>query len=276
MSLDKIYVISLHTETKRQNLIKKWLKSDKIRWWIVKRDNVDPKRGCFNSHRNVILDAKKNGYKNILILEDDAFPLKEWNLIQNKINLFLEDPPKNWKMLMLGYFPVKTIKTSRKNVIGIKCAYSANAYIVNVSNVVVAKWDGKIQIDDLLFCEGKHEIGKYFSSKFNGVYGTKPMLITQKSENSTINEGHMSIQTSMEKFQNESMVDLTSHVNLHLFKSFIAIISCILFLLLLFGLLSIKYTILTNVVYSLTVIFVIIMLVFLIIFGCDYDQEMKV
>jgi hypothetical protein len=41
MSLDKIYVISIHEQTKRRNLIKRWLKSNKIKWWLVDRDNVD-------------------------------------------------------------------------------------------------------------------------------------------------------------------------------------------------------------------------------------------
>lgn len=54
--------------------------------------------GCLLSHRAIIEHAKKNGYKRILILEDDAMLSKHFNKqFKNKIRMI-----DDWKLLYLG------------------------------------------------------------------------------------------------------------------------------------------------------------------------------
>jgi GR25 family glycosyltransferase involved in LPS biosynthesis len=53
--------------------------------------------GCLMSHKRVVEDAKKNGYKRVLILEDDVLFHKDFmNLFQR-----VKDAPE-WDMLFLG------------------------------------------------------------------------------------------------------------------------------------------------------------------------------
>ena len=53
----------------------------------------NPKRGCMESHIEVINQAIKNGHKYLFILEDDAMFIKPLNK--------LPSPPKDWDMLYL-------------------------------------------------------------------------------------------------------------------------------------------------------------------------------
>jgi hypothetical protein len=243
MSVDQIYVVSLHSCQPRREKLKKFIPESGVTWWLVKRDK-NPKKGCFTSHRDIFKDAKQKDYKNIIILEDDARPRVSWENVENRIKKFLRNPPKNWKFLMLGYYPVRLLPTKLKGILAVKCAYTTHAYLVNVSNVKLPVWNGKVQIDDELFCNGLHENGRYLESKFNGTYAVEPILVDQKSETSTINNTHLDIQKTLEAFGNDKLVGISKYVNTNLVRDFAILISIFVFFSMLFGLLSIKFPVL--------------------------------
>lgn len=114
MNVDAIIVISLDTAEDRRHKMKQWYPSNiPLDFFIVKRmDNPD--KGCFTSHQKVLSFAKQKKYKRVLILEDDAYPMKEWNEIVSLTNNALKEvnyvSDGNWKFLSLGYMPFTTTK----------------------------------------------------------------------------------------------------------------------------------------------------------------------
>lgn len=223
MNIDAIFVITLDTAEKRREEMKKWY-PDKanLQWFIVKRLK-NPKRGCYSSHQKVLRMAKEKGFKKILILEDDAFPLYSWNEIVTKTNKALKDVENldpNWKHLMLGYLPYSSKKTKFNNLLEMRCAADGHAYIVNVPKVKSIPWNG-IQIDGFLFCGVKKKEDSFIltkSSKSVGVYGIKPMLITQKAEKSQIENFHLLQKQMIDFFGGEdNMAEVSCHVNILIF-----------------------------------------------------------
>lgn len=58
-------------------------------------------RGCFMSHFQVLLDAERNGYENILILEDDIDFVKDFNLKFKEVGRILTT--LKWSIFYGGY-----------------------------------------------------------------------------------------------------------------------------------------------------------------------------
>lgn len=238
MDVDAIFVISLDNADERRDKMKEWYPSDaNLQFFIVQRMK-NPEMGCYTSHQKVLIHAKKKGFKRILVLEDDAFPLFPWNTIITHTNnalKYLKD--KSWTYLMLGYLPIRSYKTTDSNVIEVKCAYDAHAYIINVDNVKAIPWKS-IPIDRLLFCGIK--TSSYSNIKFlpneydlNRVYATTPMLITQKTTKSQINPAHLTQKLIFELFGGEHRISEAScHVNI-LYAGIIIVLllACIPFLL---------------------------------------------
>lgn len=114
-AFEKIYVISLITNKKRQNFIRyqfnelgikfefiygidfykirKDYKKDKIIWpeTFLNNPNSSKTFGCSISHYNAVLQAYYAGYNNVLIIEDDICFIKNKSLI----NDYLINIPKN-------------------------------------------------------------------------------------------------------------------------------------------------------------------------------------
>lgn len=96
--IDKVWCISCEDrDDRRGKFVDRWSKLGvPYEYHIVKR-NTDPALGCLLSHIELIKKAKVNGYKRVLILEDDAVPdFDAWMGLE---------PRKlpNYDMLYLGY-----------------------------------------------------------------------------------------------------------------------------------------------------------------------------
>lgn len=59
---------------------------------------------CAMSHRDICQNVVDNGYKRVLILEDDVLPIYE-NL--RKFKSAIDELPEDWELLMLGYYGEK-------------------------------------------------------------------------------------------------------------------------------------------------------------------------
>ena len=129
----------------------------------------NPKRGCLESHLNIIKDSVNKGYKYILILEDDA---KFLDSINN-----LPPIPKDWHMLYLGGTVYKNLGEA-KDVKGwwrVQC-WTTHAYILNLQD--------KNFLEDIYKLENyEQEIDRYYLEnihlKYNA-YMIDPMKVIQE------------------------------------------------------------------------------------------------
>lgn len=142
----------------------------------------DPKRGCLESHLNVIKQGIKDGHHHLLILEDDAMfirPLKS-----------LSQAPKDWALLYLGgtvnhIFSREQLEETiekKKNVWIRMTCWTTHAYIVNLKN--------KSLIDDIMKADKYDgEIDRYYVDFIHQKYPCymiHPMICIQKSGHSDI------------------------------------------------------------------------------------------
>ena len=192
--LDAILVITLEEATSRQERMRNNYPNVDLEFMIYGRDKESGERGCFTSHQKALEHAKKKKYKNILILEDDAAPLKKWDKITNYIEKFLENPPDDWILCSLGYLPIRVSKTKQSNILKIKCAFNTHAYLVNVEKAPILPWEG-VALDSELFCKkiNHKKIAKspkklVKGDHMKGIYAHIPMLFKQDAQESFINK----------------------------------------------------------------------------------------
>ena len=166
-SICEIVCINLIDRKDRRDKLLKNFTGYPIRFYKAKR-HVDPKRGCLESHINCIKYAKKQGFKSIMILEDDAEIIKDLTT--------LPPCPDNCDMIYLGALATKVINNdanaTKISDMGddkngwIRGHFMCNhAYIVRdtVYDEIIEKgWvykDGTI--DDFLSRELHHKINAY-------------------------------------------------------------------------------------------------------------------
>ncbi|WP_446436105.1 glycosyltransferase family 25 protein [Pseudomonas sp. 1152_12] len=88
--MDGVFCISLEEREDRRTLLRKEFADTRlnIEFYIAKKD-TNPERGCFSSHQACAALALERGYKNVLILEDDATLVGVKNSAIRRINHFL-------------------------------------------------------------------------------------------------------------------------------------------------------------------------------------------
>lgn len=195
-----VYPICINLEERKSK--KKWMVKQakrnnmKLNFYTAKlHDN--PKRGCLESHLNVIKDAIKNKVKYLFVLEDDAMFVKPFDK--------LPEPPKDWAMLYLGgtvkYIfsredEEKIMKRADSKWVRMTC-WTTHAYILNLNN--------KELVEDILNAEKiedeNMEIDRYYVDFIHQKYKCymcHPMVCVQKSGHSDI-EGRKVEYSFMEK-----------------------------------------------------------------------------
>jgi GR25 family glycosyltransferase involved in LPS biosynthesis len=108
---DKIYCINLDRRKDRweetEKELKKWGLIDQVERYSAvdgNKINNNPynvnngELGLIETHLSIIKDSKKNGYKNILLLEDDI----EFTEEINKVESYFSSLPENWDILWFG------------------------------------------------------------------------------------------------------------------------------------------------------------------------------
>jgi len=90
LQVDGVFCISLEEREDRRDLLRQEFADTglKVEFYIAKRD-VEPARGCFTSHQACAALALERGYKNVLILEDDATHIGVKSSAIQSINRFL-------------------------------------------------------------------------------------------------------------------------------------------------------------------------------------------
>lgn len=133
LSVDAVLCISLnHRCDRRTLLLEEFAKSfqNKIEFILIDKDAENPERGCYNSHKKCAQIILDRGYKNALILEDDAtFTPLSINKLKN-INRFIEK--ENPDIFFLGGIVCKLWLTWQKNI-ALCELICAHAYILSCS-----------------------------------------------------------------------------------------------------------------------------------------------
>ncbi len=131
IKVDNIYCITLYNRKDRHKSIMKQFAELNLAFDMIKveKNEKDPVKGCLDSHMICVKDAKKRGFENVLIFEDDV--MINFGVLQqfydNKTRLNI---PKDFDMFYLGYNVNNGYKYD-KNIMKIISAQCAHAYILN-------------------------------------------------------------------------------------------------------------------------------------------------
>jgi GR25 family glycosyltransferase involved in LPS biosynthesis len=206
-SIDKIYIINLKNRTDRWKLCLEQLQKYNItnykRFNAIKPDLKKIKKihysknnlriggnkyiigalGCKLSHLNIVQEAKKNGYKKILILEDDFLLTKDFIDKLQKVMKDIEDNKIHINMLYLGFSIIRKNPykdTVIPNLKQITNGHTTHAYMLNSEF-----YDTIIKEVTTCYCE----IDVCYANmqkKYKGIYGVYPCLISQRESYSDI------------------------------------------------------------------------------------------
>lgn len=175
-----VICINLITRPERKTHTKLICKNNNIpiRFYTAK-PHSDPKRGCLESHINVIKSASEKGKsQHLMIIEDDIKiirPLKD-----------LPNPPPDWDIIYFGG-TVHTNKGSYDNDWCKIATWTTHAYIINLTN--------KALVQDLIRAKKQDkELDEYYIKnihfKYN-CYMINPMRIIQRDGYSDIEKAEV-------------------------------------------------------------------------------------
>jgi hypothetical protein len=280
--IDKIYCISLDTSTERRKLFEERLPElvtlPNFEWYIVKKNKENPIIGCATSHLNLIRQAKQNGYRCILILEDDAKLMVPWDSFLKYMGVLRNDTFNNtfnntdvwssWRFIQLGSYPIKTTETKYSNLLQVRCSYDCHSYLVNLDRLDNSLLDyyesmagtGKIPIDAIFFCNNilYDELIKkpYILNDYDLLdltFAHYPMLFRQEAIGS-------STYLSTKQLYSNILADVSKKTSIVVFYSFItSLIGLFIISIVEYGL-SKKFT-------ASKILFVIIIIVFAVLFS---------
>jgi GR25 family glycosyltransferase involved in LPS biosynthesis len=185
---DKIYCINLYTSEDRFEYIKKLSKKYNIpiSFYRTYRSPKGGTEGCFTSHSEVIKDAAKNNYNNIIILEDD---IKPNNLTQERLNNVIEFIKNNdFDIFYLGVInnmtrdPKSHIVDKNKKIYKTK-SLGTHSYILNKKQIQKLK--------ELSYSKEKMPIDWYYMKNLEKSYAIYPSLFFQGGFTSTIDNNYL-------------------------------------------------------------------------------------
>lgn len=133
LSVDAVFCISLvDRQDRRKLLLKEFSKcfQNEVEFILVDKDSENPERGCYNSHKKCAQIILDRGYKNALILEDDATFTSLNNKKLKNVNRFIEK--ENPDIFFLGGIVCKLWLTWRRNIALCELV-CAHAYILSHS-----------------------------------------------------------------------------------------------------------------------------------------------
>ena len=189
LNIDKHYCISLESRPER----KKYAEETFIKLGIdveifpaVNGNLIDYKSisnrhtpgmvGCFLSHRAIWIDAIGNGYKRIMVWEDDAMPVPHFNTLMKRA---LPALPNNWEFIYLGFTHYQGFYGYREKIndywVKPGHGWGTQCYAVNGPDVMLKLVDGAakmhMQIDEQLIQQIlPTKAIKHYSIQPNAVY----------------------------------------------------------------------------------------------------------
>ena len=168
------FIINLKERDDKKKKMENLFEKKKINYSFYRPNkHENPKRGCLESHYNLINNAYLAGYKKILIFEDDVKFIKS---IKE-----LKEPPSDWDMIYLGGTVHRVLDRQNKDYPRVQ-TWTTHAYFVNLENPKL--------IEDLLkMNDFDGEIDRYYLEKIHPKYKcymSSPMCCIQSEGYSDI------------------------------------------------------------------------------------------
>ncbi len=183
---DHIYCVNLDNRPDRWEQCKVEFDKISITDRVERFSAVEAKPGwigCLKSHIEITKDAKKRGFKNFLVFEDD-FLLKD-NIEENlsKSLSQLTDLALDWDLLYLGINPVHHMPYVSENLV--KCAGGLTTHAYAMSERL---YDDIINID----VDNSRQVDVFYTDYVQKVRGKSycvyPILAIQKDGYSDVND----------------------------------------------------------------------------------------
>ncbi len=200
----KTFCISIGNRSTRRERMNKQIKRKNlgsIKYHLFKKDDMNPNRGCINSHLQVIDKALEQNLDKVLILEDDAKFVGQINI---------KKLPKNWDILYLGGSVTKKHGDKQEGPWVRVNTMLCHAYILNLNNKDLINEIKKIK-DNTEYFQYDNYFNSVICEKFK-CYIHNPMFASQFEdvsdiENRKINYDH--IFSTLEGYQkpNHNIVD---------------------------------------------------------------------
>jgi GR25 family glycosyltransferase involved in LPS biosynthesis len=130
LDIDNTYCITIKERKDRQKSVSVQCSQLGLSFDFVKveKNKENPEKGCLESHILCIKDAKLNGYKNVLIMEDDV--KFNGSLLRLYLNELKIKVPEDFDIFYLGYNVNDGYKYDN-NIMKICSSQCAHCYIVN-------------------------------------------------------------------------------------------------------------------------------------------------
>jgi glycosyl transferase family 25 len=221
IEINKAYVINLSHRTDRWEEIQKKFANtgiELVRWDAVYGKKLDDKLikdmttpfcynfcsygmiGCWLSHLTLWYHIVENNETNILILEDDAEPVENFNEILKET---LRNLPKDWEFLYLGYIygnmsEANLIKkiNDKHDIITLREIYGTHAYIL--TNECAHKLISDEDMNKVSYHIDHYLSHMKFPKKEIKVYCVNPSIINQStSQSDNISYKHPIIQDNI-------------------------------------------------------------------------------
>ncbi len=209
--IDRVFCITLNTSLDRQKEFRErfpnLIKSNIFEWYITERDSEDTKRGCYNSHRNILTLSKERGYNKIIIFEDDVNLIVTWDKFVEKVNGIKY--PDDWKIVQLGCLPAAVVPYN-DTVARVICSVLTHSYIVNVNKLTIPEYTGK-EIDVMLLCPSFRNY--LFNFPVDGMYCVYPEILTRQNSSVSTIQKLRNYQGSLE-YDRNALLMVASHINI--------------------------------------------------------------
>ncbi len=191
---DRIYCINLDHRTDRWEICEKLFKKFNLEVTRVSPIMIGDESHCcmskpqlslFRTHKNLIIEAKNQNLKNVLIFEDDVEfcdEVENYNgkPLEERFSSSINFLPNNWNVFFLG----SGIYTDNKSLIGgeiYKIGYAMTAHAVSINrdyyDTIIKILDTESDILDNIYCRLMDR---------NETFSFHPNLISQRASFSDI------------------------------------------------------------------------------------------
>lgn len=176
---DKAFIISLDISTDRRDKIKNELERvglENYEFRIFEKDREDTKRGCFISHQTVINECYNSSMDRVLILEDDAYFIKNLSKLSiqlEEIIVWLNNNSSKeglFDVFFLGHLPIFPLEPVgfKTGIVKTKGSRYTHCYLLSregMEKIIKIKYDG--------------EHYDYYTGNFEKNFGIYPMISYQ-------------------------------------------------------------------------------------------------
>jgi hypothetical protein len=201
--IDAVYAITLDTATHRHQKLKDEMTrvqlQDKLHMMVVTRHPEGGIRGCYESHADAWKQARAQGHRCILVVEDDVFFSNDWKTYLPHVAHFVQHSNTPWHLLLLGWTPFRSTPVpANPHISAVVRSTAMHAYLVSA-----AAMDRGIPpfrnlaVDIELFYAGKNKAPKSDKKRYIGhnnwlSFALKPMIAFQRYD-STSSTGNSDI-----------------------------------------------------------------------------------